>query len=327
MNRLITMRYMRRIVGIYALFILLTFSGCMNVKDEQTGSVQETTEDVNAAIETTSVQHSLDDVTSVGDGKFVCYYEGVKHDFIVDLPSVNEQAPLIVMLHGYGESAEAFRAKTSFEKDANAMGYAVVYVTGAPSPEDATSSNGWNSGVGESGNDDVGFLSALVENLCDQYGFDSQHVYAVGFSNGAFMTHRLAVESGEVFAAVASVAGMMPEYVWDKRPASCSTSVLQITGEKDDVVPKNSDGSAKYAQAPAIENVMDYYVEKSGLTGTDTATIGKQSVLTKYTSSDSEKQVWNLFIPDGRHAWPDQQITGVDVNHLILEFFEEFCKK
>lgn len=207
--------------------------------------------------------------------------------------------------------------------DANALGYAVVYVTGAPSPGDATSANGWNSGVGQSSNDDVGFLCGLVNYLCETYDFDSTRVYAVGFSNGAFMTHRLAIEANDTFAAVVSVAGMMPESVWEGRPSDCSVGVFQITGEKDDVVPKNSDGSANYSKAPAIEDVVAYYVDRNGLNVTDIDTVGKKSVLTKYKSFDSSKQVWNLWILDGRHSWPDEKITGVNMNQLILEYLEK----
>ena len=264
----------------------------------------------------------LDDVQQVDETSFDCTYESVKHDFVLDMPEVVENAPLVLMLHGYGESAEGFRQKVAFEKDANAKGYAVCYVTGAPSPEDATSANGWNSGIGVSSNDDVGFLCALANYLCETYKLDSTRVYAVGFSNGAFMTHRLALEANDIFAAVVSVAGMMPEGAWAVQPDTCSVGVFQITGEKDDVIPKNSDGSAKFSKAPAIEDVIDYYADKQELTVTETASIGKKSTLTKYASAENTKKVWHLFIPDGRHSWPDEQITGINTNQLILEYLE-----
>lgn len=264
----------------------------------------------------------LDSVVFTGDDKTVAVYQGVEHEFIVDLPENPEGAPLIIMLHGYGESAEGFRSKTEFEKEATQLGYVVAYVTGAPSPEDATSSNGWNSGIGTSSNNDVEFLCALANYLCGRYALNSERVYAVGFSNGAFMTHRLAVEANDVFAAVVSVAGMMPESVWENKPDNCDVGVFQITGEKDDVVPKNSDNSAAYSNAPAIEEVMNYYVEKNELALTETVEVGKKSVLDKYTSNSSDKQVWNLFIPDGRHSWPDEKIVGFNTNQMILDFLE-----
>lgn len=245
-----------------------------------------------------------------------------KRDYILYLPENVVNAPLVVMLHGYGESAEVFRQKTFFENEANARGYAVVYITGAPTPEDPTSATGWNSGIGTSSNDDVAFLCDFVNEICKKYSFDRNRIYAVGFSNGAFMTHRLAIEANDTFAAVVSVAGMMPEKMWESRPEKCEIGVFQITGEKDDVVPKNSDGSAKYAKAPAIEEVIEYYVDMNGLSLEEKSTVGKKSTLEKYTSKNTKKQVWNLFIPDGRHSWPDEKIVGFNANKIIIEFLE-----
>lgn len=273
-------------------------------------------------IETDSVNCTLDQVIQINEEVYETSFDGIKHDFIVCLPENYDNAPLVLMLHGYGESAEGFRQKTTFEKEANERGFAVVYVTGAPNLEDKTSSNGWNSGIGKSSNKDVEFLRELSIYLCDTYNLDKERIYAVGFSNGAFMTHRLAMEANDVFAGVVSVAGMMPESIWEEKTNDCKINIFQITGEKDDVVPKNKDGSAKYSNAPAIEDVIAYYVDSNDLTLSETTTIGKKSVLSTYTSEDSSIKVWNLDIPDGRHSWPDEKITGINTNKLILDFLE-----
>lgn len=265
---------------------------------------------------------TLDSLEHNETGKGQAVFENKEHDYILYLPENVEGAPLVVMLHGYGESAEAFCQKTSFEKEANASGYAVAYITGIPTPEDPTSAAGWNSGIGISSNNDVDFLCAFVNDMCRLYPFDRTRIFAVGFSNGAFMTHRLALEANDTFSAVVSVAGMMPEKMWQNKPGKCEIGIFQITGEKDDVVPKNSDGSAKYSKAPAIEEVIEYYVNTNGLSLEEKSTIGNMSVLDKYTSKDTPKQVWNLFIPDGRHSWPDEQITGINTNRIIIEFLE-----
>ena len=261
-------------------------------------------------------------IEEADDGVGYATFDGIKHSFILDLPAKTEGAPLAIMLHGYGGNAEAFRRDVGFEKDANPRGYAVVYVTGAANKADSTSATGWNSGTGDSDNEDVGFLVALTDELCDKYSFDRNRIFAIGFSNGAFMTHRLALEANDTFAAVVSVAGMMPQSIWDNKPYECNIGILQITGQKDDVVPKNSDGSAKYAKAPAIEDVMYYYVKGNGLTDTESVPLGKKAVLNKYSSDTSSKQVWDIFIKDGRHSWPDEKIVGFNTNNIILDFLE-----
>lgn len=269
-----------------------------------------------------AVSRNLDDLVQDGDGKYSCTFDGAKHDFIMDLPDHPEGAPLVIMLHGYGESAAGFRNAVHFEIPANAMGYAVVYVTGAANPYDKTSAAGWNSGISSDGNDDVSFLAAFADYLQTEYGFDTARTFAVGYSNGAFMTHRLAMEASGTFAACVSVAGMMPAQVWNARGGGNTVGFFQITGEKDDVIPKKSDGSAAHAQAPAIEDVMAYWAEACGLTCTETTDTGKNGLLKKYTREGCRAQVWDLFIKNGRHSWPDKDITGIDINQLILDFFE-----
>jgi poly(3-hydroxybutyrate) depolymerase len=207
------------------------------------------------------------------------------------------------------------------EEDAVPKGYAVVYVTGAPDSTDPTSANGWNSGISKNENDDVGFIVSLTEYLQDEYGFDKDRTYAAGFSNGAFMMHRLAMDAQDVFSAVASVCGKMSKSVWDRRYGSNQVGVLQISGEKDDVVPKALDGSATYAYDPGIEDVMQYWADSNGISQCVDESIGKNSTITKYGDTEGHK-VWSVMVKDGRHSWYDEGLTGIDVNGLIIEFFE-----
>ena len=256
------------------------------------------------------------------NGAFISTYAGISHACILDLPVQPEHAPLILMLHGYSHTAESFRSELHFEQPANQRGYAVAYVTGAPDPNDATSGNGWNSGIGAEGNPDTAFLCALANDLQETYALNSDRIYAVGFSNGAFMTHRLAMEAQDTFSAVVSIAGMMPKSIWDKRNEQNAVSFFQITGEKDDVVPKNSDGSAKRAQAPAIEDVMTYWADSNGLTKTETGEIGNGSLLTTYTADGTQRQVWHLWVKNGRHSVPGEQYSGINTAALILDFLD-----
>ena len=268
----------------------------------------------------------IENVTSKGDNTYTLTYKDTDHDvgheFILDLPAETKKAPLILMLHGYGESAQIFRQTVHLEELAVPKGYGVAYVTGAPNPFSTGSSNGWNYGIDEQGNDDVAFLKNLARYLQKEYGFDPDRTFAVGFSNGAFMTHRLAVEDPQTFAACVSVSGIMAPKVYDEISLRPRASFFQVTGEKDDVVPKNSDGSAKYAIAPAIEDVLDALAASNELDQVEETEIGKASVLTRMTGKKNKKQVWHLFNKNTRHAWPDEKLTGVNVNELIMEFLD-----
>ncbi|MBO4375061.1 MAG: prolyl oligopeptidase family serine peptidase [Lachnospiraceae bacterium] len=282
---------------------------------------------MTACTESGRAAPKIENVAGKGDGKYTFTFDSLEHDMILDLPEKPEGSPLVVMLHGQGNTAESFRSAVHFEESANPRGYAVVYVTAAADPEQPSYGIGWNSGLTDGKNRDVELLKAVTDYLIDGYGFDKKRVFAAGFSNGAFMTHRLAMEADGTFAAVASVAGFMTEYVWNERKEKNHIGVFQITGQKDEVVPKTSDKSASHSNAPAIEDVMDYWVSSNGLQKTEEIKIGKKdSPLTKYAGTGSGPQVWDLFVIDGRHSWPDEKINGIDTNDLILDFFDACTK-
>lgn len=267
-------------------------------------------------------KYSLENVVQESDTKITCSFDGVEHYFLLDLPEETEGAPLVLMLHGHGISPESFRDASHFEEKANELGYAVVYVSGSVHAGDPVKADGWNSGIYTEGNKDVEFLVTLAEYLQETYSFDKERTYVAGFSNGGFMTHRLAMEASDTFSAVASVAGKMPKRVWKDRNKKNDVSVLQITGEKDDVVPKNSDGSAKSAIDPAIEDVMEYWAESNGLELTETVDVGAKGILTKYGSEEKTAKVWHVFIKGAHHSWYEEKISKVDSNTIILDFFE-----
>lgn len=269
-----------------------------------------------------TTSRTLADISNTAQDHYVCTYDGVRHDFIVELPENPEGSPLVIMLPGAGGTAESFRLDTGFHEKACQRGYTVVYVTGAPDPGDSISSVVWNYDDGRSGNDDIGFLKALAEFIQENFHTDPEKCFAAGFSNGAFMCHRLALEASDTFRAVIAVAGTVSETTWENRPASSTAGLLQIAGEKDDVIPKLIDGSAKYSDFPSIEEVISYYSSVNGLGNMEVCGIGKGSTLTEYTGDDSSGQVWFLYVRDGRHSWSAESVTGIDTNSLIIDFLD-----
>lgn len=262
----------------------------------------------------------IEDVVKCSSNSYTCYFDGIKHDFIVELPDTNlSNAPLIIALHGYGNNASSMRLSTNLHEQANEAGICVVYVTGASNPDDAISALSWNSGIGDMSNNDVGFLVALKNYMAENFDTDSSNTFVVGFSNGAFMTHRIAVEASDEFKGIVSVAGMMPAKIWNEMNKDLSISVFQITGTKDEVIPQNLNNSASSSINPAIELVMDRYVELTKADLYATTDIGKNSVLNRY-HSEASVEIWDLLIRDGYHSWPDENIAGFSINELIVDF-------
>ena len=264
----------------------------------------------------------LENVALVKDNKYSCTFEDVKHDFVVCLPEKSKGAPLVILLHGAGQSADSFKDVTQFDKEANARGYAVCYVTGSINVKAGRNSVSWDYGRIDADFDDVGFIKALVSYLCDEYSLDDDNVYAAGFSNGGFMNFRLALEAQDTFKACVSVAGDLCKTLWNKRPEKNDISFMEIYGEKDESMPKNFDGSAGSALDPAIEDVMEYMASSNGLGLQNEESFGKGSLIQKYGSDSDGDIVWSVLAGGIKHAWPTEEDGGLSTNKLILDFYE-----
>ncbi len=253
--------------------------------------------------------------------------DGVKHDYIVDLPDNPRGAPVVLVLHGYGGSAEAFRQHTGFYKEAVSQGYIVVHVSGTPAISGNPSTNGWNYRDYGQRNSDVIFLTSLAAHIIEQYHANGACCFAVGYSNGAFMCHRLALDPSHMFTAVVSVEGAMSDQLWARRPARCSTGIFQITGENDRVVPKKSDKNTKHSSFPDIEDVMTYYAQANGLSGLIKTVAGRSSELTMYKGYGTGRQVWHLVVDGGSHFWSAEGLTGINTNEIVLDYLNTYVPR
>ena len=266
----------------------------------------------------------LENVVLDENNKYSCTFEDVKHEFVISLPEESKNAPLIVMFHGAGDSAEGFRLTSSFDNDALPMGYAVCYVSGTSNPKAGRNTRSWNYGRFEPDYNDVEFIKALVNYLVDEYSLDKDHVFCAGFSNGGFMNFRLALEAQDTFLACVSVGGDLCKTLWNKRPDNNDIGMLVVYGENDESIPKNIDGSAKTALDPAIEDVIDYMATSNGLDAQSEGEIGDGSIIRKYEADSDKDIVWSVVVKEGKHGWPTEDLNSFSVNKLILEFFDNW---
>jgi polyhydroxybutyrate depolymerase len=141
-----------------------------------------------------------------------------------------------MMLHGAGGSADFAAVETGWSDHATTHGFAVVYPEAlAVKPEKKskflTNPQEWNDGSGRGRHDDVGFLTAVLDDLAGQ--IDRNRIYVTGFSNGAGMTFRFASERADQIAAIAPVAG----HCWiDPKPAR-PVPTFYLVGDSDPLVP------------------------------------------------------------------------------------------
>jgi polyhydroxybutyrate depolymerase len=150
-----------------------------------------------------------------------------------------KNAPLLLMLHGTGGNAHYAAAETRWEVFAQRHGFTVAFPQGLPvdpstPPKFLTNPQRWNDGSTRPGDpfhtevDDVAFLDALIEQ------FNAPKIFLCGFSNGAGMTFRYAVEGRHRLAAIAPVAGYCAV---KPTPNTLSVPTLYIVGDADLLIP------------------------------------------------------------------------------------------
>jgi polyhydroxybutyrate depolymerase len=147
--------------------------------------------------------------------------------------------PLLLVLHGSMGSAEKIRRETMyrFEQLADEHGFIVVYPQGYEGH--------WNDcrkqapyAAKRLGIDDVGFMRALIAHFRSAHRVDSARIFAVGLSNGAHLSYRLALEAPDVVRAVAAVAANLPtDDNSDCTPVSGAVPVLILNGTEDPINP------------------------------------------------------------------------------------------
>jgi polyhydroxybutyrate depolymerase len=163
-------------------------------------------------------------------------HDGLTREFIYYTPSnwnTSQQLPLMIVLHGLTQTGAGVMNITQFNVLAEQYGFFVVYPDGI--------NNAWNANmnIAVSTADDLGFIESLAQYFQNNFGTNPLRQYLVGFSNGGFMSHKVACESSMCFAGIASVAGNMS----DTTAANCDPSflpaILHLHGTADAVVPYN----------------------------------------------------------------------------------------
>ncbi len=166
--------------------------------------------------------------------------------------SHGQKAPIVVVLHGNGQSAKKilgldnnkapFKRWLTIAKDKKVLILAPDGVLGS------AGSAGWNDcrddAVTNPMTDDVAFIDALVDLAISQYGGNEARIYATGISNGGNMAIRLAIERPNRFVAVAPVAAALAAQSKCGAPSMCGVpsmskpvGMLLINGTKDPIRP------------------------------------------------------------------------------------------
>ena len=167
--------------------------------------------------------------------------------------------PLIINMHGFGSNAQEQQFYSEMDQIAHSENIAVVYPEGL--------NNAWNVFTFWDGNsyDDVGFISAIIDDIAENFNIDLNRIYACGMSNGGYMSYRLACDLSSKIAAFGSVTGnfMINTELNDCLDQDREIPIIHFHGTADEVVnyfPPSFDGSLTVGES------IDFWSDYNNLT-------------------------------------------------------------
>ena len=145
--------------------------------------------------------------------------------------------PMIVALHGFTGNKKQLEVKWKLRRHVDEKQFVLVYPEGTRDSRGRRFWNATNACCNMEGIDvnDVEYLMELVSEIESKFLIDSDSIHFAGWSNGGFMSYRLACQVSDRIASFASLAGA--NY---KRSGICNSAVpvhvLQIHGTQDPIV-------------------------------------------------------------------------------------------
>jgi polyhydroxybutyrate depolymerase len=222
------------------------------------------------------------------------------------------QAPLVVDIHPALSTPDDQEALSGMRVKAAEEGFIVAQPAGQFRSWDIITGNG----------EDVAFIRAVVADVQARTPIDSDRIYASGMSNGGGLTDQLACTAGDLFAAVAPVAG------WYVPSVECADDavipVMAFHGTADLVVPYSGMGLF-------FVDVEEWAADWAVRNGCDPDPTDER------VTEDVVKRSWSgctadthLFtIEGGAHGWPGSDVSIIAVSstdtisatELIWDFF------
>ena len=192
-------------------------------------------------------------------------HDGLERDYIIHVPSnINQDSPLVVVIHGYTSSAETIMTYSGMNDIANREGFIAVYPQGTVGSDGNTFFQVGYDFHSDSTVDDVSFIRYLVNSLTQEFNLKRQKAFATGMSNGGDMAYLLACTSSDLFKAVASVTGVMMKQTMDNCELDNPVPIFEIHGTADDIsfFDGDIDNSTGWGAYYGLPETIDFFVEK-----------------------------------------------------------------
>lgn len=238
-------------------------------------------------------------------------------------------AMLVLNFHGFTSNDVEQEALTGMNAVADQRGLIVAYPQGI--------GDGWNAGdccteTQPAGVDDVQFTRDLLALVESRYCIDPARIYATGFSNGGFLSHRLACEMSTTFAAVAPVSGVLGIPRADCNPAR-PVPVIDFHGTADPVVPYDGGPAAKLLPPivfRSVDETVEHWRSVDACLGAPTVTYAHgDATCVRWSDCDGGADVELCTMVGDGHQWPDgiavpglgPMSTDIDATGRMIDFF------
>jgi len=284
---------------------------------------------------------------------------GQERQYIEYVPttySATQPAAVMFLLHGMGDTMDNMFQATQIQRVAEDQGWIII----CPQALDFTYENAmfgsydlgtcWNVGSTVSVSfefygmpfsfdvsvnedvDDEGFLMAALEATKAEYNVDQDKVFFAGFSLGGFMSHRMAINHGDVINAIAAVSGVIGNDLTSLTPVA-NVNVLQIFGTTDEMISYNDalislQSLGSYNIGLPVEQTVEYWRSFNQCDETpivmqypDTQNDGLNFELYTYLNGNNDSRVAFIKVYNGLHTWYSGSNSDIDYNTEIVKFF------
>ena len=203
-------------------------------------------------------------------------------------------APLVVMLHGGSVVPSTPKGLTA------GTNWPTARSSSSPTPMVKAGRGTRTAAVGRPGReniDDVGFITAAVNDISANIGIDANRVYATGISNGGMMSYALACNTG-IFAAIGPDSATQPDTCAAPHP----TSVMHIHGTADRMIRYDGGPGAGVARidGPLVQDLNAFWRGVDHCSPPATTTDG--AVTTSTADCPENRSVVLKTVDGGGHA-------------------------
>lgn len=187
--------------------------------------------------------------------------DNIRRDYIEYVPkNLGENRPLLISCHGMNQDAAYQKGMLQIESIADTAKFVTIFPNGID--------KGWDI----SGDRDINYVIALIDEMATKYKIDRNRVYLSGFSMGGMFTYHAMNKIADKIAAFAPISGYP---MWGGNfNSSRPVPIIHTHGTTDDVV--NFGG---------VANILAGWVKRNGCPT-------KAKVVSPYRANHITRHTW-----------------------------------